>query len=474
MAGPVVEAARALLVALAGVCLGSLGCRAPAPPLELLLLISVDTLRADHLGVYGSERELTPALDALARQSTVFTAAYAPAPFTLPSIAALLSGRYPEELGISRNESALPASVPTLASALRERGWRTGAVVSNFVLRDACGLAAGFDVYDDRFPAREATRRWPERAAPDTTEAALRTLDRCADGTGAPCFLWVHYQDPHGPYTPDPAQRARLVEAERAAPDGRRLLPVNRKHTGRGGIPRYQYVDGAREVAFYRAGYAAEIAAVDAAIGELLAALEARGLADRSIVVFAADHGEGLGENDYWFAHGELLTEPLLRVPLMIRIPGVPPARRDDVVSLVDVAPTLLRRVVDAAPDGAAPGRDLLAPGAEDQHSSPYLASLDGGEVSHYGLVEGEFKFVTSLRDGVWDGALYRRGRDDTDLAAGAPQVAAAMRRRLEAVRAGLARPGETRQQLSAEDVERLEALGYLPGERGAEGADDR
>jgi arylsulfatase len=459
--------ARALLLALAGACLG---CGAAAPPPDLLLLVTVDTLRADHLGAYGSERGLTPALDGLARESTVFSAAYAPAPFTLPSISALLSGRYPEELGISRNESALPAAVPTLASALRERGWRTAAVVSNFVLREACGLAAGFDVYDDRFTTHELTRRWPERGGSETTEAALRTLDDGADGTGSPCFPWVHYQDPHGPYTPAPEARARFIDAERDAPDGRRRLPVNEKHTGRGGIPRYQYFKGNREVAFYRAGYAAEVVAVDAAIGALLAALEARGLAERSIVVFAADHGEGLGEDDYWFAHGELLTDALVQVPLMIRIPGTPPARRSDLVSLVDLYPTLLQRVAGVAPDGDAPGRDLLATGAESRGSRPYLANLAGGDVPHYGLVEGEFKFVIHLRDGVWDGALYRRGREDADLAAGAPQIARAMRGRLEALREGLAQRAETRQHLSEQDLERLRALGYA-GEDAADGS---
>ncbi len=449
---------RALPLVLAGMGLCCSGATAPRP---LLLLITVDTLRADYLGAYGSQRGLTPALDALARQSLVFSAAYAPASFTLPSIAALLSGRYPEELGISRNESALPASVGTLASALRERGWRTAAVVSNFVLRDASGLAAGFDVYDDEFSTRELTRRWPERGGAETTAAALRSLDSCADGTGPACFLWVHYQDPHGPYTPPPAARARLIEAERGEPDGRRELPVNEYFSGRGGIPSYQYFDGQREVAFYRAGYAAEVAVADAAIGELLDGVEARGLLSGATVVFAADHGEGLGEDDYWFAHGELLSDPLVRVPLMLRIPGTAPGRRDDLVSLVDLFPTLLQLLAGVAPDPERPGRDLLAEGAESRPSRPYLANLAGGEVPRYGLVEGEFKFVSALRDGVWDGALYRRGREGADLAPGAPQVAREMRRKLEALREGIGQRTEMRQELSPEEFERLRELGY-------------
>ncbi|HEY5659049.1 MAG TPA: sulfatase-like hydrolase/transferase, partial [Myxococcota bacterium] len=147
------------------------GCRgAPAPP-TLFVLITVDTLRADYLGAYGSSRGLTPRLDALAEESVVFASAYSATSFTLPSVSAILTGRYPEELGIWVNESAVPSSIPTLATVLREHGWRTGAVVSNFVLRASSGLAAGFDVYDDDLPQREAVRPWPERTAGDTTEA---------------------------------------------------------------------------------------------------------------------------------------------------------------------------------------------------------------------------------------------------------------------------------------------------------------
>jgi predicted AlkP superfamily pyrophosphatase or phosphodiesterase len=123
---------RFLLVAAA---ISAVGCARAAPP-RVLLLVSVDTLRADHLGAFGSELGLTPHLDALARESLVFEAAYAAAPLTLPSLATLFTGRYPEELGIESNESTLPGGIPTLATELRERGWRTAAVASNFVLRD--------------------------------------------------------------------------------------------------------------------------------------------------------------------------------------------------------------------------------------------------------------------------------------------------------------------------------------------------
>jgi arylsulfatase len=336
--------ARALLaIALAA------GCRDAAGPPHHLVLITVDTLRADRLEAYGGALGLTPHLDALARQSEVFFRAYAPSSFTLPSVSAIMTGRYPQELGIWKNESGVPASASTLASELRGRGWRTGAVVSSFVLRKRSGMAAGFDLFDDVLPQREAVRKWPERIAGDTTAAALGVLEDCTAGADTRCFLWVHYQDPHGPYAPPGDRRRRFLEAEREAPDGRRLLPV-RGGAPLGTIPPYQFLEGRRDVAFYRAGYDAEVQYMDEEVGRLLDAFAERGLAKRTAVVFAADHGEALGEGDYWFAHGEFLTDSLVRVPLLIRDPRRSPRRREDLVSLVDLYPTLLALVAGAPP----------------------------------------------------------------------------------------------------------------------------
>ena len=443
-------------------CLLVAGCyRAPTPP-RLFVLITVDTLRADHLGAYGSQRDLTPRLDALALESVIFTSAYSATSFTLPSVSTILTGRYPEELGIWNNESAVAASVPTLASALRQQGWRTGAVVSNFVLRASSGLAAGFDVYDDEFPQKERVRKWPERVATDTTDAFFQTLDACTAGE-APCFVWVHYQDPHGPYTPPPGHRERHLEAERDAPDGRRRLPV--LPSGRGGlgaIPHYQHLNGQHEVAFYRAGYDAEVAYMDAEVGRLLNGIAVRGLVGDTLLVFTADHGEGLGEYDYWFAHGEHLIDPLVHVPLMIRAPGVPPERRDDLVAAVDLFPTVLNAL--GAADGDLPplGRDLLAARAEASPSTPYLATLGAGSVRRYGIVAGDYKFIVSLNGGVWDGLLLRRGVESVNLTGPAPQIASSLRLRLNEFRDRLPVRPEIRQKFSPEDLEQLRALGYV------------
>ncbi len=464
-AGLRVGASRAAKRTLVLVVAWLLGCRAqaPAPTPSLLILVTVDTLRADRLGAYGSRLGLTPHLDALAQQSVVFTSAYAPASFTVPSVSSLMTGRYPEELGIWKNESGLPASVATLASSLRDRGWRTLAVVSNFVLRKASGLDAGFDRFDDALPQYEVVRKWPERVGKDTTDAGLAMLDGCATGIETRCFLWVHYQDPHGPYTPEPERRRRFLDAERQLPDGGRLLPAQPGSIGLGGIPAYQFVSRVHEVAFYRAGYDAEVNAMDEQVGRLLEGIEERGLSDRAVLVFGADHGESLGESDYWFAHGEHLSDVLVRVPLFFRVPGESPQRRDDVVSLVDLYGTLVRMLTGSPAESNPHGRDLFADGASQQASAPYMATLGASRVRRYGLVDAGFKWIISEIDDVPAGKLYRLGDDGADLAASNPKMAARMQERLVAVRGKLDRStAERRPDLSDDDREKLRALGYI------------
>lgn len=439
----------------------AMGCGGPPPP-RLLLLITVDTLRAEELGVYGSTRGLTPNLDRFAADASVFSLAYAPSSFTLPSVAGLLTGRYPEELGIRNNESGLPDDVPTLASELGSRGWQTAGVVGNWVLRRESGIARGFDRFDDRFPQQETVRRWPERSAEATTDAALELLEGCTQVPSARCFVWVHYQDPHGPYDPPGDGRERLLPAERRAEDGTRSLPAGDDHRGEGVIPRYQFMQDRHEVAWYRAGYRAEVQYVDQQVGRLFDAVASGGLGDRAVIVFAADHGESLGEHDVWFAHGSRLTDEQVRVPLLVRVPGRVPARRDDPVTLVDLMPSLLALLEDLPVDPRRPGRDLFDPQAETAASTLYLATLGADEVERVGVIADGFKFVAVERDGVYVGRLFALGREETELSAAAPQVAAGLRAKLDALRVGLERSAETRPRLDPEGRERLRQLGYL------------
>ena len=452
---------RRVVAWLAAFSLAAAGCGGPPPP-RLLLLISVDTLRADELGVYGSSRGLTPNLDEFAAGANVFTLAYAASSFTLPSVAGLLTGRYPEELGIWNNESGLPDSVPTLATELGSRGWRTGGVVGNWVLRRESGVARGFDRFDDRFPEKEAVRGWPERSAEATTDAAIESVEGCTQIPSTRCFVWVHYQDPHGPYDPPGDSRERLLPAERRAEDGTRSLSVGEDHRGEGVIPRYQFLQDRHEVAWYRAGYRAEIQYVDQQIGRLLETVESAGLGDRAVIVFTADHGESLGENGVWFAHGSRLGDEQVRVPLLVRIPGRGPSRRDDPVTLVDLMPSLLALLEGLPLDSRGLGRDLFGPGAERGASTPYFATLGADEVERVGIIANGFKFVATKQGGVYAGRLYEVGDEEVELSAAAPQVAADLRARLGALRAGLERSAETRPQLDSEDRERLRQLGYL------------
>jgi arylsulfatase len=425
----------------------------------LVLLVTVDTLRADRLGAYGSDLGLTPHLDRLAAQSQVFTSAFAPASCTLPSIAALMTGRYPEELGITSNGAVVPRVAPRLARFLLDRGWATGAVVSNYVLRRRAGLGRGFQVYDTRMTDREGRRNVRERRAADTTTAALRLLDELTV-RARPVFLWVHYQDPHGPYVPPESERARTLARERAAPDGRRELPLSGNLGGERALPRYQDVDGQREVAFYRAGYNGEVAVVDAEIGRLLAGVVQRRLFDGAVIVMAADHGESLGEEDYWFAHGERVGESLVHVPLMVRVPGRPAARREELASLLDVFPT-----VTALADGQIPptirGRDLFS--GMPPPRAVYFSTLGAAAVPRRGIASAGFHYVRwEDADGAHE-RLQRLGGGSTDRTTAEPAAALHLRGRLAEERAALGstnrRPPPT---LGPGEIDDLAALGYV------------
>jgi choline-sulfatase len=437
-------------------------CGGPTAP-DVIVVVTADTLRADRLGFFGSDLGLTPSLDGLAAESTVFKRAYTAAPVTLPSISALMTGRSPAEIGVRHNETVLPDSIPTLASTLKAGGWETRAVVSNFILRRDSGIDRGFDDFDDEFPQLEAVRKLPERIARDTTDAALASLDACLDPAGRRCFLWVHYQDPHGPYTPP----QEFLAAELARPanpgDPNPTLPVADNHNGHGAIPNYQVVSDRRDAAFYRAAYNAEVRYLDSEIGRLLRGLSERTLDGRALVAFAADHGESLGEDDYWFAHGEFLSDALVHVPLLFRVPGRAPAERSELATLADVAVTLLAAVGSDPGSAGIPGRDLLADGASDAASSLYVSTFGTANLLRFALLEGEYKMEISEGDQIWKGRLTRIGHDEVDLTVGAPQIASALRGRLmdlrEQMKQGMP---PIIQELDDDEKAALSALGYV------------
>lgn len=336
------------------------GCSRPPPPVERVVLITCDTLRADRLGVYGYHQPTSPNVDRLGGESVVFDSAWASAPWTRPALSSLMTGRYAEEVGAApSNLRRMPAEVETLAERVRAAGIATAAVISNALIARPpatagdVDLAQGFQTYDDTMTARERNRDMPERLAPETTDAALAWLARHSASGGGRLFLWVHYQDPHGPYTP-PQEVAVEFQTPLGENEFEPLLPIGTTMRGRGQIPLYQRLDVSPGVPeqrprVYRDRYDAEIATFDRELGRLLDALRADPSWDATLVIFSADHGESLGEHDHWFCHGENVQREAVLVPLIVRYPkgwrGPRGAlqRVADVVGHVDVWPTVLQ-----------------------------------------------------------------------------------------------------------------------------------
>jgi arylsulfatase len=428
----------------------------PAGPRPHILLITADALRADHLSFNGYPRKTSPDLDALAARAWNFTGAVTVIPKTGPSFATTFTGRHPREHGVRSNANRVPESLSTVAERLRDAGYRTAAFVSNPVLSRAKGYARGFDTWtpvsDTKGPA--AVSR----------EFLLWGAD--IEAWQQPTFVWLHYIDPHGPYDPPPNLLEAFLEDEWSR-DERRVPLEGAKRSYNpskvlGAVPRYQRVEGEDRVAAYVARYDAEILAMDRAVGLIFRFLHKHALEDTTAVVFTSDHGESLGEHDYWFEHGWFAFEPSLRVPLLIREPGQETARRvDGPVSNLDLRPTLL--AFAGLPDDT-DGRDLLGagPGAE----TVVIESSDRYPEKYVGTRSPRWKYLRRERDGAE--AIYDLARDpaeEHDLAARDPARLEALRRGFERAADAL-RPvegaGAERGPEDAETRERLRALGYL------------
>lgn len=209
-----------------------------------IILITVDALRPDHLSCYGYPKNTSPNINRFAEDALLFENCLSHAPSTRPSFASILSGFLPHETKIVENHMCLPTEVEILPEILRRQGYKTVAVVSNYVLRKKGGWDQGFMIYDDIMNERELVRRWPERIAVHTTD---RTVELLKQFHKDPLFMWVHYQDPHGPYTP-PGSFAREFLDPNQEP---RHLRLNKSLSGRGGIPAYQQLGSHRDFHHY-------------------------------------------------------------------------------------------------------------------------------------------------------------------------------------------------------------------------------
>jgi choline-sulfatase len=399
----------------------------PSGPRMNLLLVTLDTTRADHLGAYGHARARTRHMDRLAREGVIFTAAYSVAPITLPAHSSILTGLNPPAHGVRNNGNFyLPETHETLATVLRAQGYRTAAFVSSFILDRRYGLARGFDVYDDRMEgaqaqvvALEAERRG------DRTAMALSQWLQAQAGADRPFFAWLHLYDPHEPYhAPQPFRDA-----------------------------------------FKDAPYDGEIAFDDAIVASVLDTMGKTGVLDRTLVAVIADHGESLGDHGEE-THSMFLYEAAIRVPLILWRPGVLPANTvvSQPVPSIDLAPTLLE-VLGASPLPRAEGRSLsplwLGKGRSSHpiYAETYLPQLYMNWSPLRALRDDRYKLIDAPRPELYD--LLRDPQEQTNLYTAQAATAEALRRALDRATGG----SEGRMSVGAldrETVEKLAALGYV------------
>jgi arylsulfatase A-like enzyme len=382
-----------------------------------LVIVTLDTTRADRLPAYGFSGIATPALDGLAARGAVFDEAMSVAPLTLPAHTSLFTGLYPPNHGVRDNtDRALDPAHATLARMLHDRGFQTAAFVGSVVLSADRGLSQGFDVYDDgRENGAPPPRRRTGREVVDRARAWINGL------TGRPFFLWVHLYDVHAPQT-------LPMEFRRASGD--------------------QYEGG--------------IAYVDTQLGRVLDALAGRHLLSKTIIVVAGDHGESLGEHGEE-EHGIFLYDSTLHVPLILCAPGVATTRVTGAASLVDVVPTVLRLLRIAAParrDGVSLVSALTL-GRVPEHAL-YAESL---YAAHFGwgalrmVRDGRFTFIDAPRPELYD--LETDPRESHNVADAHIATAVALRRELLDMTASGAAQGDGA-RLSQDRLRALEALGYV------------
>jgi arylsulfatase A-like enzyme/tetratricopeptide (TPR) repeat protein len=442
--------AAALLVGLIGVVVVKLVRRPAWRPGETLhrvwvargvqkpnvVLVSLDTTRADHLGCYGDAAARTPVIDALATGGVLFTQAASPAPLTLPAHSSMMTGFYPTFHGVRLNgTTALSASHTTLAEAFAEQGYQTGAFIGAFVLDGRWGLNQGFRVYDDQFDLKKFKHldlAGVQRPANEVMDAALHWLDGQKQ---APFFAWLHLYDAHTPYEP---------------PE-----PFLSEFRGRG-LPGL---------------YDGEIGFIDTQLARLISWLQTSGLDRKTIVVIVGDHGEGLGSHGEG-THGFFVYDSVVHAPFVVATPfdelhGV---RVDSQVSLVDVFPTVLALAgVDSAIK--VHGRSLLPQMFQqsvDERPYAYAESMTPG--LQYGWSElhalrsAQYKFIQAPRPELYE--LTSDPGETTNVYAQHPDVVRDMSKELERLMASTSEnaPAPEAANLDKETLERLASLGYVGG----------
>jgi arylsulfatase A-like enzyme/Flp pilus assembly protein TadD len=411
----------------------------PAEKAPSIILISIDTLRADHLSCYGYHEVKTSHLDALTKGGTIFTAVNSQVPLTFPSHVSLFTATYPFFNGIEDNGEILRPHAVTLAMLLKSHGYHTGAVVGGFVMDSRFGLNQGFDDYDSTFDLHRQERSDPgdiKRLGADVVEATKKWLDV---NSSHPFFLFLHLYDLHTPYNLPASYRAR-----------------------------------------FGTGYDAELRYVDEQVGVFLDSLRRQNLFDSSLIVLTSDHGEGLGEHGEK-THGYFIYQSTLWVPLIVHWPASNanfPPKVDSPARLMDVAPTILQ-FAGISPPPEFQGRsllELLHPDASKTPREVYSESLYAH--SHFGcsslraLRTGRYKYIQAPKPELYD--LLTDAGETRNLYSQQSALARTARETLTALSARLAKQHPSAQRaLDPDTVARLNSLGYVAGSSGESGSAD-
>jgi choline-sulfatase len=396
-----------------------------------VILISIDTLRSDHLPAYGYRGVNTPAIDALRADSILFNRAYSHCPLTVPSHATVFTGMLPAENGIRDNNGySLAAGATTLAELLSTRGYATGAAISAYVLRKGSGIERGFASYDDDISQPSGPNdRGMQRDGAETVAVAEKWL--AAQTSEKPLFYFLHLYEPHSPYNPPEPHRSR-----------------------------------------YQNGYDGEIARADELVGRFISRLKDAGLYDKALIVLFSDHGEGLndhGEDE----HGIFLYREALQVPLLVKLPRAKDAGRavDAPVQLSDIFPTVLaltatgERSLSKSASGA---RSLLDAGARESaarriYSETYFPRFHFGWSDLHSLITDDHHYIEAPQPELY---AVADSAEKTNIVADNRRVFAAMRREIEP----LIRKAEAPRPVTSEEAAKLAALGYLGSAAPSEG----
>lgn len=473
-----------------GLAIAAIGCSrsqpknaavSPEARAPSIILILIDTFRADRVGAWGNKDGLTPALDRLAAEGTVFERVYAASPWTMPSVGSLFSGVYPsvhkatsykvatgkEQLGAGE-VSAFSPDLTTIAESLSAAGYQTAAFVSNPFIVKQHGFDQGFDVFNESFVARTAP-------ADQVNAAAVEWLSHRDDRR--PFFLYLHYMDTHAPYQADPSYEEAQLSRTEAISDRRELSEFERKKfAGYYAKSMRRHVNDPRHTRlsttaeYWNGRYDACVSQVDAYIGELREKLAQAGILDEALLLITADHGEALGEHEYW-GHGVTAWNNQLHVPVILRRPGLVPAGRrvEQVVSLVDVSATVrdFAGAASPSPTQSRSLRPLLSGNAAE--SRAVFAEAVNTQPGLFVVIEGHWKLLYWTKKqahALYD--LQADPRELTEVGESNPQIVA----RLTALLTDQLRQSSeygrgiraTSSDLSSGQSSRLSALGYAGG----------